>query len=186
MPLIIGLVGFPIASAAGIKMSYQGGAYIGSEQVRSFGGYRTVPQYSKRYITWVPLYFFYVLVLAGIVWAWRKAHPMLEVTATPAQIRVGHLVFMRRYFGGMRTGYTIGGEKVVSNSFDFSIGNGFVGAVGLRVSYGRWGEDTNFMLNKYHAPEYVVWMNEQIAAVGAPSPRDNDYALGRRKENFGG
>ena len=46
------------------------------------------------------------------------------------------------------------------------MGDHFMGVSGLRVAYGRWGDDLDYMVNKYHAPEYVVWMNEVIAEVG--------------------
>lgn len=110
---------------------------------------------------------------------------MLEIRATPSQLRVGHMVFDRAYYRGMRLGYSDPNESIKAKAFGFGIGEGWGGGIALRVAYGRWGENTPYLINGYYAVSYINWMNEQIAAVGAPEPSGTDYALGRREENFG-
>lgn len=131
------------------------------------------------------LILFTIAPIGVAIWAYSMAHFELEILATKDRLKVGKLIFDRAISGGILTGYESGGETIKDGVFDFSIGAGITKVIALRVSYGPWGEDTNYLVNGYHAAEYVVWLNHMIAAVGAPPPREHDLASGRRKENFG-
>lgn len=132
----------------------------------------------------VPTVILIILVIAGMIWAWRKGHPKVQITATADTIKVANLIFDRQHYGGMRIGYDVQGEAVKIGAFDTVMGDHFMGVSGLRVAYGRWGEDLDYMVNKYHAAEYVVWMNEQIEAIGRPEPKQHNPAKGRKKAEF--
>lgn len=134
--------------------------------------------------SFVPSIILALLTIAGMVWAWFKGHPKIEIVATPSTLTVAGLEFDRANFSGMRIGYQIQGEAVKIGTFDTVMGDHFMGVSGLRVGYGRWGEDLDYMVNKYHAPEYVVWMNEQIEQVGRPESKSHAPAEGRVTETF--
>ncbi|MCA1241470.1 hypothetical protein LC092_03360 [Stappia stellulata] len=125
-----------------------------------------------------------VVVVLTMVWAWLKGHPKLKIIAKPDTLQVAHLIFDHQHYHGMRIGYEVQGEAVNIGAFNTVMGDHFMGVSGLRVAYGRWGEDLDYMVNKYHAPEYVVWMNEVIAEVGKPAPKEHDPSQGVKKAEF--
>lgn len=159
------------------------GFWLGFDDgTRMRDGYR-IPMVRPSF-SFVPTVILIILVIAGMVWAWRKGHPKVQITATADTIKVANLIFDRQHYGGMRIGYNVQGEAVKIGTFDTVMGDHFMGVSGLRISYGRWGEDLDYMVNKYHAAEYVVWMNEQIEAIGRPEPKQHDPAKGRKKAEF--
>lgn len=125
-----------------------------------------------------------VFVIASIgatVFAFLKTRGEVTVIAQEGKIKFGDKVYDRRHFGGMRIGYTV-------DSTDGSLKEHFLdqqmGYAALRLTYGRWGEDLPYLVNKYHAPEIVIWMNELIDEVGAPPPKDVDASQGLRGQIF--
>ena len=106
--------------------------------------------------------------------------PWVTIVITPDTITYGSTKYAREHHNGMRIGYTIEGVDELKNDFfDISFG-----LQAIRLTYGRWGEDLPYLVNKYHAAEIVIWMNELIAEVGAPEPKENDPAKGRQSEEF--
>ena len=150
-----------------------------------FGGYGFYASINSYPPNWGVLFLFLLIPIGLGFWARSMARFKLEIVATKDRLRIGKLVFDRAFVGGMRTGYETGGEAIKETVFDWSIAGGFKKLTGLAVSYGRWGEETNYLVNGYLSAQYVVWLNDMIAAVGAPPPREHDLASGRRKENFG-
>lgn len=132
----------------------------------------------------VPAIILALLAIAGIIWAWFKGHPKIKIVATADVLEVAGMQFDRTHFGGMRIGYEIKGEAVNIGTLDTVMGDHFMGVTGLRVAYGAWGEDLDYMLNAYHAPEYIVWMNQQIGAIGKAAPKEHNPAEGRVTEKF--
>lgn len=125
--------------------------------------------------------FFVLGSIAATVLAFLRTRGEVTVIAQEDKIQFGHKVYDRRYFGGMRIGYTV-------DTNDGSLKEHFLdqqmGYAALRLTYGRWGEDLPYLVNKYHAPEIVIWMNELIASVGAPPPKDIDASQGLRGQIF--
>ncbi len=119
--------------------------------------------------------------IAATVLAFRRTRGEVTVIVHDDKIKFGDKVYDRRHFGGMRIGYTV-------ESTDGSLKENFLdqqmGYAALRLRYGRWGEDLPYLVNKYHAPEIVIWMNELIDGVGAPPPKDIDASQGLRAQIF--
>lgn len=106
--------------------------------------------------------------------------PWVKVHVTPDEIIYGDTRYDRKHSSGLVLGYEVKSEGDLKNHFfDQSMG-----LSALRLTYGRWGEDLPYLVNKYHAAEIVIWMNEIIAAVGAPEPAQHDPAQGRKVEEF--
>jgi hypothetical protein len=175
LPLWIFLASLVLVPALGFWWGFDDGTRI-------VDGYR-IPM-ERPDFSIVPTVILVLLTIAGLIWAWRIGHPKVQITATPDTIQVGNMIFNRSQYGGMRLGYQVQGEAVKIGTFDTVMGDHFMGVSGLRVAYGRWGEDLDYMVNKYHAAEYVVWMNEQIDAIGRPEPKKHDPAKGRKKAEF--
>jgi len=119
--------------------------------------------------------------LIATIIAYRNTRGEVPIVAQADKIKVGDKVFDRRHYGGMRMGYTV-------ESDDGALKNDFLdqqmGYAALRLSYGRWGEDLPYLVNKYHAPEIVIWMNELIDSMGAAPAKDVDAAKGLRGQIF--
>lgn len=127
--------------------------------------------------------FFIASTIATII-AYVKTNGWVMVICQKDKIKFGDKTFDRKYFNGMRIGYTVSKDE----SFDEAMGNDFydvsMGTAALRLTYGKWGEDLPYMINKYHSAEIVVWMNELFASVGAPEPSANKASEGRREQKF--
>lgn len=110
----------------------------------------------------------------------NRFRPWVKVHVTPDTITYGDTSYDRKHTSGFVLGYEVKGQGELKNHFfDQSMG-----LMALRLTYGRWGEDLPYMVNKYHAAEIVIWMNEIIAAVGAPKPAEHDLEQGRKTEEF--
>ena len=120
-------------------------------------------------------------IFATIV-AVKRTRGEVTVIVQPDKIKFGDKVYDRRYHNGMRIGYTIddGGDDSLKTDFL----DQQMGFAALRLTYGRWGEDLPYLVNKYHSAEIVIWMNELIASVGAPAQRDIDPSRGIRQQRF--
>ena len=115
------------------------------------------------------------------VYLWRKCFPNVRVVIQKDRVLVGNHLFDRQHFSGFRKGYEDNGPNDSGgNYFDKT----FAMSTTLRFQYGRWGEDLEYMVNNYHASEYVIWMNAVIAEVGKPEPKEIDAKQGQRKQVF--
>lgn len=149
------------------------------------GGYDRLGRYRAPSFSFMPVASIVALWGAFLFWLYKLFWLNLIFSVTPNRINVGGKTYDRAHSAGMRIGYTVEGNGGVGDSMvDVIAGDASMGFVGLRLTYGRWGEDLDFMVNRYHAAEYVVWMNEQIAMVGAAAPKDHDPAKGRRKSGL--
>jgi hypothetical protein len=108
------------------------------------------------------------------------SRPWVRLHADHGTIQVGGMRFDRGQFGGMRIGYEIetGGAMLKNDFHDLDIG-----LQGLRLVYGPWGEDLPWLVNRYHAPAIVLWMNVQIDSSAAPRSRPISET-GNRPEIF--
>lgn len=153
-------------------------------------GFRSDYYNQNRYVpasfSWMPTLLLLVVGTVFLVWLYKKFWLALPIRVTPTHINVNGQSFNREHYGGMRVGYEIGGNEAVpvGGLFEGAIGDTSLGFVGLRLQYGRWGEDLDYMVNKYHANEYIVWMNEMIATVGAPPAKDVAPDQGVRGQKF--
>lgn len=121
-----------------------------------------------------------ILTLIAAIASYFMTRPWVRVIATPTEIQYGKLRFDRQYHQGMALGYSLDGQEDLVNDFhDLSLG-----LRAIRCTYGRWGEDLPYLVNKYHGAEIIIWMNEIIASVGAPEPAEQDLEQGRKKEEF--
>jgi hypothetical protein len=117
-------------------------------------------------------YFWVFVILSVLAYlAIRRAYPWVTLIATPQYIKVGKLYFDRGHYGGMRTGYEISTSAGLLKNDFHDLG---IGLVALRLSYGLWGEDLPYLVNRYHGAEIVIWMNYMIGLAEAekePSPQ---------------
>lgn len=119
--------------------------------------------------------------IGALVFSIVRTRFWVKVIVQKDAIKFGDKTYDRQHFGGMRIGYSIETDDnaLKNDFFDKSMGMS-----ALRLCYGRWGEDLPYLVNKYHAAEIVIWLNEHIDAVGAPAPRENAPSEGRRKQTF--
>lgn len=117
------------------------------------------------------------LFIAVAVYSFFATRPWVLITIDPKTIRYGSYKFDRRYHEGMQIGYETGETELKNSFFDQSFG-----AQTLRLTYGPWGEDLPYLVNSYHAPEIVIWMNRIIENVGAPPAKRSDPYAGRKIE----
>lgn len=117
------------------------------------------------------------LCLIIAVKAYSSTRPWVLVTITPETIRYGDALFDRDHTNGMQVGYYTDEADLKSSFLMPSFG-----VQALRLTYGRWGEDLKYMVDKYHASEIVIWMNEIIDGVGAPPPKRYDPYAGQKIE----
>lgn len=163
-----------------IFLSLPTGLFIGI-YLNPFNGFYSQGAWQSWQSFWVlvtPLLF-----LAATIISYRLTHLWVKLVATPNHIQVGPYYFDRTKYGGMRLGYEITGksaESMLKNDFhDISIG-----MQALRLSYGLWGEDLPYLVNKYHANEIVLWLNIMIARTIAKPAGATDIETGQRKQVF--
>ena len=128
-----------------------------------------------------------VLMIGVALVASVMTRPWVKVTVTPTDIQFGSKLFDRQHHWGMTIGYTLEGRDANGENIH-NLKNDFhdlsLGLSAIRLTYGRWGEDLPYLVNKYHAAEIIVWMNEIIAEVGAPPAPAHDIDQGRKVETF--
>jgi len=115
------------------------------------------------------------LVLA--VFSYFLTRPTIRVIVTPDIVRFGRYKFDRRYARGLQLSFS-------TNEMNFlpEFVQPKLGASGLRFGYGRWGEDMKYIINGFHSAEIVIWVNEIIDRVGAPSTSKHNPMAGNKIE----
>ncbi|WP_157946891.1 hypothetical protein [Thalassobius sp. I31.1] len=113
--------------------------------------------------------------VAAVSYFWTR--PWVKIVVTPNTIRYGSRFFHREFHDGMRLGYSTNETDLKNKLLE-----GSFGTVAMRLTYGRWGEDLPYLVNKYHADEIVIWMNEIINSVGAPIDVRHDPYAGEKSE----
>jgi len=123
-----------------------------------------------------------VIMIGLTIWVFRLTRPWVEIYADANEVRVGSQRFDRTHYGHFRLGYEIQtSEGLLKNDFhDLDIG-----LQGLRLSYGLWGEDLPYLVNKYHANEIVLWLNAMIAQTAKPVEAAPIRETGQRQQEFG-
>lgn len=151
---------------------------IGCLPLALFVGTYLNPRQSSAWLVgslfWVP-----VLLIGANIALFLLTQRWVKLIATREYILVGSQFFRRADFGGMRIGYVIEFDRaILKNDFqDISLG-----LQGLRLVYGPWGEDLQYLLNRYHAPEIVLWLNMMIDATAAPSaPKVSETGVREQK-----
>lgn len=151
------------------------------------GGYWGLDIYNANPNRWninpVPYVFWGAVLLSGAfvaaaIYSYFSTRPWVTIVVTASTITYGSMKFDRRYYRRMQIGYSTQEAGDMKNDFfDLSMG-----MVALRLSYGDWGEDLKYLVNKYHSEEIVIWMNRIIDSVGSPPPPANDPYAGRKIE----
>jgi hypothetical protein len=121
--------------------------------------------------------FFSGIFIALSVSAYSLTRPRVRVRVDDQLVKFGSYRFDRKYAGGLRIGYSTKEAELRSSFVQPRFG-----VVELRFSYGRWGENTKYLVDTRHAEELVVWMNEIIESIGAPMIPKNDPFAGRKIE----
>ncbi|WP_208348989.1 hypothetical protein [Pseudaestuariivita rosea] len=132
---------------------------------------------------------FWPYVLTGMFWttavlltlpviAYFMTRIQLQITVNEDAIYVRGKRYDRAFSDGMQVGYSIQSSEGLKNDF-FDISTGLMA---LRLTYGPWGEDLPYLVNKYHSAEIVVWINSIIHAIGTPPPSQYDPYAGRKIE----
>jgi len=122
------------------------------------------------------------LISTGItIWATLAQRFWMKIVIQEERVKINGTTYDRNLSSGFRMGYSIESDsKALKQSFqDMSMG-----FTGLRFSYGPWGEDLPYVVNKYHGPEIVIWLNQMMDSVGAHKPGNNEPAIGHRAEIF--
>jgi len=122
-----------------------------------------------------------VISAAMTLWLTLKQRFWMQIVIQEERVRINGKTYDRGLSSGFRMGYTIESE---STALKQSFQDMTMGFTGLRFSYGPWGEDLPYVVNKYHGPEIVVWLNQMMASVGAPEPGNNEPDIGHRAEIF--
>lgn len=160
--IVMAVVSVPLGSMVGFM--------IYAEQRNNF---RLDP---SEYMFWGAL----IPAVICLVVAWMtfgSTRPWVRISITPEAIRYGDALYDRQFSNGMRIGYTSDEADLKTSLLAPSFG-----VQALRLTYGRWGEDLKYMVNKHHASEIVIWMNEIIDSVGSPPPKRYDPYAGQKIE----
>lgn len=126
-----------------------------------------------------------VITVLFSMWLHRITHPKIIIRVTPSEIEVGDLKFSRADFHGFRIGGTESGKESQGSDWDPSaLGHNQLVWTALRPKIGDWGEELPYMVPKSVAHDYVIWLNELVAYVGAPPPKATAPEEGRREQRF--
>lgn len=113
-----------------------------------------------------PLFFFLLMVLVGISYIlWRIAFPRIRIAAKDGKMTVYNRQYDLAIAQGFRDGYSLGGVERSAKQGLYS---------GLRVHYGRWGDDLPFLVRSYYAPAYIVFLNRALTDVRPVSPGERE------------
>jgi hypothetical protein len=123
------------------------------------------------YFSLLPLIFSIVITLALSWVIWRLCFPRIIIEANREGVMVGKYKFDWRALGSFRTGYTAGGEERENIQFFYQ---------GLFIEYGPYGFDLPYMVRKYYAAHYVLWLNEMLDTIG----QDDHLATHDPKSGF--
>ena len=110
----------------------------------------------------------FVAFVGLTVFAHFRTRPWVQVTVTPDAVNYGGQKYDRKHHRGMTLGYELTG-KDNENQLKNSIFDQSMGLAGIRLTYGPWGEDLPYLVNKYHSREIVIWMNMLIDEVVNPA-----------------
>lgn len=128
-----------------------------------------------------------VACFIATVLSFTRTRLWVKIESTDREIRIprpfegGTMRFDRKYFGGVRLGYSIQTESGALKEH-FSDGN--FGLQALRIEYGPWGEDLPYLVNGYHATEIVLWMNMVMRATISEPPKAHAPDVGIVEEVF--
>ncbi|WP_417261452.1 hypothetical protein [Celeribacter sp.] len=128
------------------------------------------------YIIWGALLFAAVFCALAIA-SYVLTRPKVQVAVSDDIIKFGSYRFDRKYAAGARVGYTSNETNLRSSFLQPRFG-----VVALRFAYGRWGEDTKYLVDAHHAEDIVIWMNEIIDSIGEDHVARNDPYAGRKIE----
>lgn len=172
LPYVLGPVILLLAIPIGIYSGIVGPEYY----TDNFGRGR----YAEGYFTIIPLIIALAVVIVAVFLLYQLTNPVTRITITPSTVTIGKYRFKREHSKGLRMGYEVTHDT--SNSSMLSEKQIFF--TGLRLSYGPWGEDLPYMVNKYHGAEYVNWINSILDYVGSPEPQSTAPEEGRREQRF--
>ena len=104
----------------------------------------------------------WLLPLLGLTWVvWWWSFPRIRITADHEKIRVHDRVYDWDKAGGFRMGYSIGGIERSDEQGPYA---------GMRMAYGPWGDDLPFLLRKYYAPAYIMFLNQALKEIEPRTP----------------
>ncbi|WP_208352870.1 hypothetical protein [Pseudaestuariivita rosea] len=136
--------------------------------------------YNEAYFTFQPMITL-IIVFSGLLFLlYWLLNPRTRIIITSEVITIGRYCFDRKHTGGMRLGYSVQCDGETPLMFK----NRQMVFAGLRMSYGPWGEDLPYMVNKYHGAEYVMWLNGLIANAKMSDIIDETVQRGHREQLF--
>ena len=99
-----------------------------------------------------------IIISLGLAWViWRLCFPRIIIEANRDGVTVGKYKFDWRALGGFRIGHTAGGVERENTQWLYQ---------GMVIEYGPYGFDLPYMVRKYYAAYYVVWLNDMLATIG--------------------
>ena len=113
--------------------------------------------YTEGYFNPLPL-ILSIIISLGLAWViWRLCFPRIIIEANRDGVTVGKYKFDWRALGGFRIGHTAGGVERENTQWLYQ---------GMVIEYGPYGFDLPYMVRKYYAAYYVVWLNDMLATIG--------------------
>lgn len=130
---------------------------------------------------------FVTIAMYIITWRlWKIFNPDVKITIQPDLVIVGETSFDRQYAGEFRPAgdHKTANVPVGGGLLDWLAGDTAIGGTRLYLQYGEYGEVLDFTVNKYHATDYILFLNAALAQIGAPEPKAHDPQAGRVVTNL--
>lgn len=121
------------------------------------GTYTSRGRYIAPYFSIVPLFVSLIIAVVGSWIVWMQCFPRVTIEADRDGVTVGKYNFDWRAIQGFRIGYSAGGVERENTQLGFQ---------GLVLGYGPYGFDLPYMVRKYYAAYYVLWLNEMLDTIG--------------------
>lgn len=116
------------------------------------------PTFNTRgYFNPFPLSVGIIVTLIGSWAIWMFCFPRVTIEADRDGVTVGKYNFDWRAIQGFRIGYSAGGVERENTQLLYQ---------GLVLGYGPYGFDLPYMVRKYYAAYYVVWLNDMLDTIG--------------------
>ena len=121
------------------------------------GGYSNTGRFIAPHFSVVPLFISLIIAVVGSWIVWMQCFPRVTIEADRDGVTVGKYNFDWRAIQGFRIGYSAGGVERENTQLGFQ---------GLVLGYGPYGFDLPYMVRKYYAAYYVVWLNDMLDTIG--------------------
>lgn len=109
--------------------------------------------------------------------AYRETRPTITINIDHDQLVIGSYLFDRRFVNGITLGYQNDSSQLRGRFLEPESG-----VTSLNVAFGRWGENTKYLVRSDDASAIIVWINEIMESVGPIQERANNAGIGQKIE----